>query len=32
VEIAPGRFLTLGFDVRAATVVGVFTEAGDYPR
>jgi len=32
VEIAPGRFLTLGFDVREATVVGVFTEAADYPR
>ena len=32
VEVLPGRFLTLGFDVREATVVGVFTEAGDYPR
>jgi hypothetical protein len=31
VEVAPGRFLTVGFDVRAASVVGVFTEAGDYP-
>jgi hypothetical protein len=32
VEVAPGRFLTLGFDVRTATVVGVFTEPDDYPR
>jgi hypothetical protein len=32
VEVAPGRFLTLGFDVRAATVVGVFTGPDDYPR
>jgi hypothetical protein len=32
VEVAPGHFLTLGFDVRAATVVGVFTERADYPR
>lgn len=32
VEVSPGRFLTLGFDVPAATVVGVFTEAGDYSR
>jgi Neuraminidase (sialidase) len=31
VEVAPGHFLTLGFDVPAATVVGVFTRAGDYP-
>lgn len=31
VEVAPGRFLTLGFDVRAATVIGVFTEPGLYP-
>jgi predicted neuraminidase len=31
VEVAPGRFLTLGFDVRDATVVGVFTQPGDYP-
>ncbi|MCU7725654.1 glycoside hydrolase [Actinoplanes sp. KI2] len=30
-EVAPGRFLTLGFDVPAATVVGVFTEAADFP-
>jgi hypothetical protein len=32
VEVTPGRFLTLGFDVRAATVIGVFTEPADYPR
>jgi len=32
VEVYPGRFLTLGFDVQAATVVGVFTDADDYPR
>lgn len=32
VEITPGRFLTLGFDVPAATVVGVFTEAADYEK
>jgi hypothetical protein len=32
VEVAPGRFLTLGFDVRAGTVIGVFTEPGLYPR
>jgi Neuraminidase (sialidase) len=31
-EIAPGRFLTLSFDIEAATVVGVFTELADYPR
>ncbi len=31
VEVAPGRFLTLGFDVQDATVVGVFTQPGDYP-
>jgi hypothetical protein len=31
VEVAPGRFLTLGFDVGEATVVGVFTEFSDYP-
>jgi BNR repeat protein len=31
VEITPGRFLTLGFDVVAATVTGVFTEPKDYP-
>ena len=31
VEVAPGRFLTLSFDIPAATVVGVFTAAGDYP-
>lgn len=30
VEVSPGRFLTLGFDVPKATVVGVFTEASDY--
>ncbi|HWS36856.1 MAG TPA: sialidase family protein [Actinoplanes sp.] len=29
-EVAPGRFLTLGFDVPAATVVGVFTTRADY--
>ena len=32
VEVVPGRFLTLGFDVQSATVVGVFTEPDDYPR
>ncbi|MCA2215738.1 sialidase family protein [Jidongwangia harbinensis] len=32
VELEPGHFLTLGFDVGAATVVGVFTERDDYPR
>jgi predicted neuraminidase len=32
VEVVPGRLLTLGFDVRTATVVGVFTEPDDYPR
>ncbi len=32
VEVAPGRFLTLGFDVRAATVVGVFSSRADYAR
>ncbi|MEU8821126.1 sialidase family protein [Actinoplanes sp. NPDC048796] len=32
VELEPGRFLTLGFDVRAATVVGIFTETKDYPQ
>ncbi len=31
VEIAPDRFLTLGFDVQQATVVGVFTSPADYP-
>jgi hypothetical protein len=31
VEVAPGRFLTLGFDVQEATVVGVFTGPEDYP-
>jgi hypothetical protein len=31
VEVSPGRFLTLGFDVPAASVVGVFTELSDYP-
>jgi hypothetical protein len=31
VEVAPGQFLTLGFDVRDATVIGVFTERADYP-
>jgi hypothetical protein len=30
-EVAPGRFLTLGFDIPAATVVGVFTGRDDYP-
>jgi hypothetical protein len=30
VEVRPGRFLTLGFDVPAATVTGVFTEPADY--
>jgi hypothetical protein len=32
VEVAPGRFLTLGFDVRAGTVVGVFTDSGRFPK
>ena len=32
VEVAPGRFLTLSFDVQQATVVGVFTGLDDYPR
>ncbi|MBM2616264.1 exo-alpha-sialidase [Actinoplanes sp. LDG1-06] len=31
VEVEPGRFLTLSFDVREATVVGVFTTPADYP-
>jgi hypothetical protein len=31
VEVAPGRFLTLGFDVRDATVIGIFSEPADYP-
>jgi hypothetical protein len=31
VEVTPGRLLTLGFDVRAGIVVGVFSEPGDYP-
>jgi len=31
-EVAPGRFLTLGFDVPKATVIGVFTDAADYRR
>ncbi|NUT38267.1 MAG: exo-alpha-sialidase [Hamadaea sp.] len=30
VEVARGRYLTIGFDVPAATVVGVFTERSDY--
>jgi hypothetical protein len=30
VEVTPGRFLTLGFDVREGTVIGVFTEPRDY--
>jgi hypothetical protein len=30
VELQPGRFLTLGFDIPAATVIGVFTELADY--
>ena len=32
VEVAPGRFLTLGFDVRDATVIGIFTGPDDYPN
>jgi hypothetical protein len=32
VEVGPGRFLTLGFDVPQATVVGVFSGPADYPR
>ncbi|WP_027343560.1 exo-alpha-sialidase [Hamadaea tsunoensis] len=31
VEIAPGRFLTIGFDVPHGTVVGVFSSRDDYP-
>ncbi|HEU4421044.1 MAG TPA: exo-alpha-sialidase [Pilimelia sp.] len=31
VEISPTRFLTLSFDVVAATVIGVFTGPDDYP-
>lgn len=31
VEVAPGRFLTVSFDVREATVVGFFTTPDDYP-
>lgn len=31
VELAPGRFLTLGFDIPAGTVVAVTTSADDYP-
>ncbi|MGK5682515.1 sialidase family protein [Actinoplanes sp. URMC 104] len=31
VEVEPGRFLTLGFDVTDASVVGVFTTPEDYP-
>jgi hypothetical protein len=30
-EVAPGRYLTLSFDVLRATVVGVFSTARDYP-
>ncbi|GIF00421.1 sialidase family protein [Paractinoplanes rishiriensis] len=30
-EVRPGVFLTLGFDVRAATVTGVFSSRADYP-
>ncbi|HEX5205421.1 MAG TPA: sialidase family protein [Actinoplanes sp.] len=29
-EVSPGRFLTLGFDIPAATVVGFFTGPSDY--
>ncbi|MFF5292499.1 sialidase family protein [Paractinoplanes globisporus] len=29
-EVAPGRFLTLGFDIPAATVVGFFTSPEDF--
>ena len=32
VEPSPSRFLTLGFDVTAATIVGVFTESDDFPQ
>jgi hypothetical protein len=32
VEVAPGEYLTLGFDIPAATVVGFFTTRDDYPR
>ncbi len=31
VEVAPGRFLTIGFDVQDASVVGLFTTTADYP-
>lgn len=30
VELSPGRYLTLGFDVRAGTLVGVYTTDADY--
>ncbi|WP_305786637.1 sialidase family protein [Symbioplanes lichenis] len=30
-EVAPGRYLTLGFDIPAAAVVGVFSSAEDFP-
>ncbi|NMO56901.1 exo-alpha-sialidase [Actinoplanes sp. TBRC 11911] len=30
VELAPGRFLTLGFDIPKRTVVGIFTETDHY--
>jgi predicted neuraminidase len=31
VELSPGHFLTLGFDIPAATVVAIPTSATDYP-
>ncbi|HYN95465.1 MAG TPA: sialidase family protein [Pilimelia sp.] len=31
VEVAPGRLLTVSFDVTEGTVVGVFTGVNDYP-
>ena len=31
-EVEPGRYLTLGFDIPAATVVGFFTRPEDYER
>jgi predicted neuraminidase len=32
VELEPGKFLTLGFDIPSATVVGIVTEAEYYPQ
>lgn len=30
IELSPGRYLTLGYDIRAGTLVGVFTTDADY--